>query len=214
MPGATLFPATKMKEIMLPRPKATQPTAETDECEGTERGASEKADYDSLPAAEESAAETQISKGASSSAEVSDLLDLDGGNATAPATGVPAMTGTDASPEENESKKHAIDEKQTEPEMVPQLVPVHRFLVVTKERFLVLDSDGNGVGSEATVKSNHHLTELLKMTFRKKDPELITIWLLNNNADGSAAEPKTRQYRVSKRQLFVETLQKNMQRFK
>lgn len=37
---------------------------------------------------------------------------------------------------------------------------VHRYLVVTKERFMVLDADGGGVGSPAIVKSNHHLTEV------------------------------------------------------
>lgn len=37
---------------------------------------------------------------------------------------------------------------------------VHRFLVVTRERFIVLDSGGSGIGSTAIVKSNHHLTEV------------------------------------------------------
>jgi hypothetical protein len=40
------------------------------------------------------------------------------------------------------------------------IMEVHRYLVVTKERFMVLDADGGGVGSPATVKSNHHLTEV------------------------------------------------------
>lgn len=88
----------------------------------------------------------------------------------------------------------------------PSQEQVHRFLVVTRERFIVLDSGGSGIGSKATVKSNHHLTELLKMTFRKSDPELICLFL--------GAEGKIRQYRVSKRKEFVESLQKNMQRFK
>ena len=39
-------------------------------------------------------------------------------------------------------------------------VLVHRFLVISRERFIVLDSNGQGIGSEATVKSNHHLTEV------------------------------------------------------
>jgi hypothetical protein len=38
---------------------------------------------------------------------------------------------------------------------------IHRYLVVTKERFLVLDANGGGVGSTAMVKSNHHLTEVI-----------------------------------------------------
>ena len=40
------------------------------------------------------------------------------------------------------------------------LIQVHRFLVVTRERFMVLDSGGSGIGSTAVVKSNHHLTEV------------------------------------------------------
>lgn len=86
----------------------------------------------------------------------------------------------------------------------------HRFLVITRERFLVLDSDGGGVGSKATVEYNHHLTELTKMTFRKKDPELITLFF----AGGGDSTDNARQYRVSKRKEFVEGLQKAMQRFK
>eukprot|EP01038_Epipyxis_sp_PR26KG_P007641 gene7641-10401_t len=97
-----------------------------------------------------------------------------------------------------------------ESDSVKRYIQVHRFLVVSKERFLVLDSNGEGVGSSAVVKSNHHLTELVKMTFRKKDPELVTLFFL-----GSASKAdKTKLYRVSKRKEFVEALQKNMQRFR
>ena len=39
-------------------------------------------------------------------------------------------------------------------------IQVHRYLVVTRERFIVLDSGGSGIGSTAIVKSNHHLTEV------------------------------------------------------
>ena len=43
---------------------------------------------------------------------------------------------------------------------VAQQTQVHRYLVVSRERFLVLDASGGGVGSEAVVKSNRHLTEV------------------------------------------------------
>ena len=46
---------------------------------------------------------------------------------------------------------------------------------------------GAGVGSQATVKSNHHLTELLKMTFRKRDPELITLFFASPGSEHSLA---------------------------
>lgn len=86
---------------------------------------------------------------------------------------------------------------------------IHRYLVVTRERFIVIDSSGGGVGSLGRVVSNHHLTELLKMTFRKRDPDMVTIFFVSSNP-----EPKTKQFRVSKREEFVQCLQKHMQRFK
>ena len=43
---------------------------------------------------------------------------------------------------------------------VAQQMQVHRYLVVSRERFLVLDASGGGVGSQAVVKSNRHLTEV------------------------------------------------------
>jgi hypothetical protein len=41
-----------------------------------------------------------------------------------------------------------------------QVTNEHRFLAITRERFLVLDSGGKGVGHPAVVKSNNHLTEV------------------------------------------------------
>jgi len=90
-----------------------------------------------------------------------------------------------------------------------KVVQVHRYLVISRERFIVLDSGGEGVGSKAVVKSNHHLTELIRMTFRKKDPELVTLHFVSQQQHNNS-----RQYRVSKRREFVDALQKNMQRFK
>ena len=42
----------------------------------------------------------------------------------------------------------------------PSLATEHRFLAITRERFIVLDSGGQGVNSRAVVKSNNHLTEV------------------------------------------------------
>ena len=44
-----------------------------------------------------------------------------------------------------------------------KVIQVHRYLVISRERFIVLDSNGAGVGSSATVKSNHHLTEVTNL---------------------------------------------------
>jgi len=102
-----------------------------------------------------------------------------------------------------------------------------RFLVVSRERFLVLrpmKGTTMGVGGQATVVLNEHLTQLLRMTFRKRDPEMVTMYFSadgsedNYNAfkddeDSTSAE-RIRRYRVSKRAELVSALQKNMQRFK
>lgn len=40
-----------------------------------------------------------------------------------------------------------------------------RYLVVSRERLMVLDAHGGGVGSAAIVKSNHHLTEVQHILF-------------------------------------------------
>lgn len=56
--------------------------------------------------------------------------------------------------------------------------------------------------SLAFILSLAAISQLLKMTFRKRDPELVTLHFLS-----AAGQPKTRQYRVSKRVEFVEALQ-------
>ena len=45
-------------------------------------------------------------------------------------------------------------------ELVKKEIYLSRFLVVSRERLIVLDAHGGGVGSAAVVKSNHHLTEV------------------------------------------------------
>ena len=92
----------------------------------------------------------------------------------------------------------------------------HRFLACTRERFLVMDSGGGGAGSQATVESNHHLTELLKMTFRKRDPELITLFFVGAVAQGEeeTVGATTLLCRVTESRAFVSALQRRMERFK
>jgi hypothetical protein len=92
----------------------------------------------------------------------------------------------------------------------PVTSSIHRYLVITKERFIVLDSNGLGVGATAIVKSNHHLTELVKITFKKRDPELVTLFISSPGTPASYSGEegvKKHQYRVAKRKDFVTTLQ-------
>ena len=51
----------------------------------------------------------------------------------------------------------------TDTSMLPAVATSeHRFLAITRERFLILDSGGKGVGHEAVVRSNNHLTEVFQ----------------------------------------------------
>lgn len=86
----------------------------------------------------------------------------------------------------------------------PVTSSIHRYLVITKERFIVLDSGGKGIGSTADVKSNHHLTSLIKITFKKRDPELVTLFISDPTKEEGM---KKHAYRVVKRKEFVATLQ-------
>merc|ERR1711968_283064 len=98
----------------------------------------------------------------------------------------------------------------------------HRYLVVTRERFIVLNSGGEGVGAQATVCSNNHLTELIKMTFRKKDPDLVSLFFVTSIDDEEMKAPvsatqgsnedlptptttlKPQPFRIAKRKEFIE----------
>lgn len=80
---------------------------------------------------------------------------------------------------------------------------------------LIVDTKGGGVGTTGTVNANKHLTELQKMTFKKKAPDLISLFFHSPLEETADAQPVyKRLFRVSKRDLFVETLQKNMVRFR
>ena len=58
---------------------------------------------------------------------------------------------------------------------------LHRFLCVTSDRLLVLDSGGKGEGNIAKVDANHHLTRLEKLTFRKREPDVINIFMKDSD---------------------------------
>jgi antitoxin (DNA-binding transcriptional repressor) of toxin-antitoxin stability system len=66
---------------------------------------------------------------------------------------------TEQQDQDDEDKK-----EDKEPQKVKQDILVSRYLAVSRERFMVLDANGGGIGSIATVKSNHHLTEVLLLS--------------------------------------------------
>ena len=76
------------------------------------------------------------------------------------ATGEPKSDGA-STDDTKDTSSPASASTSSAPFVMPQSpTQVHRFLVVTRERFIVLDSGGSGIGSTAIVKSNHHLTEV------------------------------------------------------
>ena len=123
--------------------------------------------------------------------------------------------------EEEEEEEEVVEEEEE------QLVS--RFIAVSRERLIVLDSHGKGVGAIATVKSNHHLTQLVKITFRRRDPNLVHLFFStglpgdpvasgDGDTPGNGTPPppmlREKSYRLSKTMQFVEALQANMKRFK
>ena len=67
---------------------------------------------------------------------------------------------------------------------------VSRYLALSRERLLVLDAHKTKL-RHGVVRSNHHLTELAKLTFNKSQPKRLVIYfkrtVLVNVAGGSQA---------------------------
>ena len=61
--------------------------------------------------------------------------------------------------DESKATEESVSQRPSEPSEDLSM-PEHRFLVVTKERFLVVDTKGGGVGSTGVVNINKHLTEV------------------------------------------------------
>lgn len=85
------------------------------------------------------------------------------------ATLFPCIMYASITPAAHSSDSHDAEEASATSEAAAQRsqdvaedlsMPEHRFLVVTKERFLVVDTKGGGVGSTGTVNINKHLTEV------------------------------------------------------
>lgn len=66
---------------------------------------------------------------------------------------------------------------------VRAVTELERVVFLSRERILVLACPG-GFGSPGLVKSNHHLTELQKMTFMRRDPTLVTLHYLAHENGG------------------------------
>jgi hypothetical protein len=121
-------------------------------------------------------------------------------------------------------------EQPADPALAPAPVPVPVYLVLTRERLLILDGS-TPIGSQATVLANHHLTAVTKVVYRRRDPFTVTLSLLGGGAllpapvpapvpvpgpeagAGPAAEEGL-AFRLERRDAFIALLQRSMQRFK
>jgi hypothetical protein len=73
---------------------------------------------------------------------------------------------TDIIPDLASDSADAADTKDiTSGGTIKKEIFLSRYLVVSRERLMVLDAHGGGVGSAAVVKSNHHLTEVQHSLF-------------------------------------------------
>jgi len=111
-----------------------------------------------------------------------------------------------------------------EPSPAPSPVPLPVYLILTRERVLVLDGTPP-LGSEAAVLANHHLTAVTKVVYRKRDPLTVTLSLLGGGtllpAPGSGSVPEAETeaeeglaFRLERRDVFIALLQRSMMRFK
>lgn len=108
---------------------------------------------------------TDIPGGSDEASSLSSLINTENVSVTA-AQVTPVIKNSDESKDVHENKEKDLGdnnevEKSSDEHQNIKIIPVHRYLVVTKERFMVLDANGGGVGSTAVVKSNHHLTEVI-----------------------------------------------------
>ena len=106
------------------------------------------------------------------------------------------------------------------------VVELPRFIVLTPERIIVLEEEGGRAGGRAgqgRVKSNHHLTELARMTFLKKTPDVVTLYFRKGGMEDEGGREegspkkedlKGRAYRVARKEEFIGALQGRLQRFK
>lgn len=94
-----------------------------------------------------------------------------------------------------------------------------RCIAVNRERFLVFDTFDQPVkfGAKAIVKSNHHLTELVKLTFpRARETDVIAVHL----RAGAATTPdgklslKANTYKVPRADSLIKQLQDRLARFR
>lgn len=76
------------------------------------------------------------------------------------------------------------------------------------------------------MKSNHHLTELIKISFQKKNPNLVSLYYRVNSSESNEADGenpdnsgvktkhKKNSYIVQESKMLIQLLQEYVQEFK
>ncbi|KAJ1452681.1 hypothetical protein M885DRAFT_526006 [Pelagophyceae sp. CCMP2097] len=93
-----------------------------------------------------------------------------------------------------------------------------RCIGVNRERLIVFDTEGRTVatGAVGVVKSNHHLTELVKLTFpRASDREVVAMHLRAGfSANDADVALKANIYKIARHETFIKRLQERLARFR
>jgi len=91
-----------------------------------------------------------------------------------------------------------------------------RCIGVNRERLLVFDTRGRRIelGGKGVVKSNHHLTELVKLTFpRAREQDVVALHIRAGQA-GDDLALKANVYKVPRAQSLITRLQERLERFR
>ncbi|CAM9653429.1 unnamed protein product, partial [Hapterophycus canaliculatus] len=116
-------------------------------------------------------------------------------------TGAAAGETGDEAEEASAPQQQQEEETEVKRVRVRAVTELDRVVFLSRERILVLACP-SGPTSPGLVKSNHHLTELQKMTFMRRDPALVTLHYLapegsreeeeeGGGGDGTSVSPPT-----------------------
>lgn len=142
-----------------------------------------------------------------------------------------AETGV-ATKEASTPQQQEEEETEVKRVRVRAVTELDRVVFLSRERILVLACP-SGPTSPGLVKSNHHLTELQKMTFMRRDPALVTLHYLapegsqeeeEEGGDASSVSPpkdaagpatKRNVYRfdLDDKEAFIRIIRGALQRF-
>lgn len=130
---------------------------------------------------------------------------------------VQASGNADGEEEEEEESSRQQEEGSKKKVRVRAVTELERVVFLSRERILVLACP-SGPTSPGLVKSNHHLTELQKMTFMRRDPSLVTLHYLapgGPQEDGSPGATKRNVYRfgLDDKEAFIRIIRGALQRF-